>query len=238
MTALAAAEGADIPISNLVLTDTEYLPKSLASAYELSTSLRGVDDGTFEMVIRSAISDILLDTVTAQVLDGAGTLELDGIWGLTGVPNFNYGAAQTDFTRQDVLNLFDSVRLAKTDGGMFTAVLSTTLWKLCESVLRGGAASDMYLLEAMPSSMMGEMDFMRGMMEGVDTFHYADFSPGSSIDPGIMFKANRIICWFWGDSLSLDWVPQLARKEVFKMVAECNSVTYRPVNNVSRIKQG
>ena len=47
-TAAAGAEGADIPITNLILNNTEYLPVSIASAYELTSSLRGVDDGTFE----------------------------------------------------------------------------------------------------------------------------------------------------------------------------------------------
>ena len=233
-TAAAGAEGSDITVSNLVLSDTEYLPKSIASAYELTTSLRGVDDGTFEGIARMAITDVLLDQVTGQVLDGGGGNEIAGIWGTTGVPNFDYGAAQSDFTRQDVLDFFDSVRLSKADGGMFTAILGTDLWKLCESVLRGGAASDMYLLEAMPSA---AMETMMGMMEGVATFHYADLSPSGVTDAGLMLKANRQIVWFWGDSLALEYVPTLTRKESFKMVAECNSITYRPVQNTSRIKQ-
>ena len=147
-TAAAAAEGADIPITDLVLDNVEYLPVSIASAYELTSSLRGVDDGTFEGIARMAIQDVIGEQVTSQVLVGGGTNEISGLWGLTGVQEAKYGAAQTDFTRQDALDFLDLVRLAKTDGAMYTGVLSTTLWKLAESKLRGGDASDMYLLEA------------------------------------------------------------------------------------------
>ena len=151
-TAAAGAEGADIPTTNLVVNNVEYLPKSIASAYELTSSLRGVDDGTFEGIAQMAITDVLLDQVTSQILVGGGTNEISGLWGLTGVQEVEYGASQSDFTRQDVLAFLDLVRLAKTDGGMYTGVLSTSLWKLCESVLRGGNASDQYLLEV---DMMG-----------------------------------------------------------------------------------
>ena len=67
--------------------------------------------------------------------------------------------------------------------------------------------------------------------------HYADLSPASVVDPGMFLKANRQVVWFWGDSLFLDIVPVLARKEQYKMLAEVNFVSYRPQNNVSRIKQ-
>ena len=229
MTAAAGAEGSDIPITNLILNNVEYLPVSIASAYELTSSLRGVDDGTFEAIARMAIMDVIGEQVTSQVLVGGGTDEIGGLWGTTGVQNLDYGANQGEFIRQDALDFLDAVRLSKTDGGMYTGVLSTTLWKLAESKLRGGNASDMYLLEASGDNM--------GQMEGEAMFHFADLSPSGITDPGLFFKANRILIWFWGNSLTLDYVPQLARKDVFKMTAEVNMVAHRPANNISRIKQ-
>ena len=198
------------------------MPKSIASAYQLTSSLRGVDDGTFEGIARMAIQDVIGEQVTSQVLVGGGTNQISGLWGLTGVQEAKYGAAQTDFTRQDALDFLDLVRLAKTDGAMYTGVLSTTLWKLAESKLRGGDASDMYLLEATGDGM--------GTMEGEMMYHYADLAPSGVTDPGLFFKANRAIVWFWGDSLFLEYVPTVARKETFKMCAECNVVAYRPAN--------
>ena len=230
MTAAAGTEGSTIPVTNLTLNNVEYLPKSIASAYELTSSLRGVDDGVFEGIARFAIQDVIGEQVTSQVLVGGGTNEIDGLWGTTGVQNVDYGANQQAFSRQDVLDFLDLVRLAKTDGGMYTGVLSTTLWKLCESVLRGGNASDMYLLEIDGDGM--------GMMEGERIYHYADLSPSGVTDGGLFFKANRVIVWFWGDSLTLEYVPEVARKETYKMCAEVNMVAYRPANNISRIKQG
>ena len=176
-----------------------------------------------------AIQDVIGEQVTSQVLGGGGTNQITGLWGTTDVPNFDYGAGQGDFTRQDALDFLDSVRLAKTDGGMYTGVLSTTLWKLAESKLRGGNASDTYLLEATGNGM--------GMMESEMMYHFADLSPSGAVDPGLFFKANRVVVWFWGDSLFLEYVPQLARKDVYKMCAEVNLVAYRPANNISRIKQ-
>ena len=132
------------------------------------------------------------------------------------------------------MDFLDLVRLAKTDGGMYTGVLSTTLWQLAESVLRGGASSDKYLLEI--DRMTGEG--MAGMMEGESMYHYADLEPSSIVDPGLFFKANRIIVWFWHDSLFFEYVPTVSRKETFKMCAETNMVAYRPANNVARLYQG
>ena len=44
--AAAGAEGSDITVSTLVLSNAEFLPKSIASAYELTSSLEASDDGT------------------------------------------------------------------------------------------------------------------------------------------------------------------------------------------------
>ena len=227
-TAAAGAEGADIPVTNLVLDNTEYLPKSLASAYEITSSLRGVDDGTVEAIAVMAIRSVLLDELTGQVLVGGDTDEISGLWGLTGVDNTDYGAAQTDFARADVLAWFNAVRLAKTDGGMYTGVLSSTLWSLCQGTLKGGAASSEYLLE-----MEGGM----GMMEGENVFHYADLAPTGATDSGLFFAADRVLIWLWGPSLNLEWVSNLARKDTFKMIAEANMVCQRPAQSVARIKQ-
>ena len=150
-----------------------------------------MDDGLFERVARFAISDVLQDQVTGQVLVGGGTNEISGLWGTTGVVNINNGAAQSNFDRTDAVDFIDAVRLAKTDGGMYIGVLSTTLWKLAERTLRGGNASDMYLLEMDGDSM--------GMMEGERMYHYADLAPASITDPGLFFKADRVVVWFWGN---------------------------------------
>ena len=237
MTAAAGVEGSDIPVTNLTLNNVEYLPKSIASAYEITSSLRAVDDGVFTTIAMMAINDILMDQVTGQILVGGSTNEIAGLWGATGVPNHDYGAATTDFDREDVVDWFDNVRLAKTDGGMYTAVMGNSLWKLCEKTPRGLAGTssagftnvDMYLLE-----MTGEH---MGMVEGVEAFHYADFAPSSVNEPGLILKANRGVVWFWGDSLTLEWVPQLVRKDVYKMCAEVNMEVFRPAQNVARIKR-
>ena len=72
-----------------------------------------------------------------QVLVGAASDEIQGIWGTTGVPNLDYGAGATDFDRDDALDWFDNVRLAKSDGSMFTCVMGDGLWKLMQKTPRG-----------------------------------------------------------------------------------------------------
>ena len=236
-TALAAAEGSDIPVTDLVLNNTEYLPKSIASAYRITSSLRAVDDGVFEGIARMAISQILQDEVTGQVLDGGGTHQINGLWNTTGVQNTDYGAAIANFERDDIVDWFDDVRLSKTDGGMYTAVLGDSLWKLCEKTPRGidGTSSagftqiSQYLLETTTPHM--------GQMEREVVLHYADFAPSGAVNPGLFFAADRQMIWFWGDSLSLDFVPQLSRSDVWKMCAEVEFASYRPADNASRIKQ-
>ena len=237
LTALPGAEGSDITATSITLNNVEYLPKSFASAYTISSSLRAADDGMFEEISRRAISDILLDVVTSEVLQGDGGDGFTGIWGKTGVPNHNFGAAPTNFDRDDVVDWLDLVRLAKTDGMRYTMVLGDSMWKLMEKTPRGisGTSSagyteiSQYLLEMTAPHM--------GVSEGSMAFHYADFAPGSADLPGLFFKADRCVTWFWGDSLNLELIPLQARGDSFKMVAECNMEMYRPGENASRIKQ-
>ena len=237
VTAAAGAESSDITVSSLTLTDTEYLPKSIAAAYELSSSLQAADDGTFSMLIELAIREVVSEQLVTQVLGGGGGNEIQGIWGTTGVPNLDYGAGATDFDRDDVLDWFDNVRLAKSDGSMFTCVMGDGLWKLCEKTPRGtdGTSSagyteiSQYLLETGAPHM--------GMIEGEQAYHYTDLSPTGVNDPGLFFKADRCLLWLFGDSLFLEYVPQPSRKTIWKLVAEANFIINRPAQNAARIKR-
>ena len=237
VTAAAGAEGSDITTSTLTLTDTEYLPKSIAAAYELSSSLQASDDGTFSMLIDLAIREVVSEQLVTQILLGGGGNEIQGIWGTTSVPNLDYGAGATDFDRDDVLDWFDNVRLAKSDGSMFTCVMGDGLWKLCEKTPRGtdGTSSagyteiSQYLLETGAPHM--------GMIEGEQAYHYSDLSPTGVTNPGLFFKADRCLLWLYGDSMFLEYVPQTSRKTIWKLVAEANFIINRPAQNAARIKQ-
>ena len=197
-----------------------------------------MDDGVFEGIARLAIGEVIGEQVTSQVLVGTGSNDtITGLWSKTGVQNVDYGAAATDFDRNDVIDWFDNVRLSKTDGMMFTAVMGDSLWKLCEKTPRGtdGTSSagytdiSQYLLEINGPHM--------GTVEGQVAFHYADLTPASIVDPGLFYKSDRVVVWFWGSSLDLEYVPQQARKDVWKMCAEVNMEAYRPAQNVCRIKR-
>ena len=233
VTAAAGAEGSDITTSTLTLTDTEFLPKSITAAYELSSSLQAADDGTFSMLIELAIREVVSEQLVTQVLGGGGGNEIQGIWGTTGVPNLDYGAGATDFDRDDVLDWFDNVRLAKSDGGMFSCVMGDGLWKLCERTPRGtdGTSSAGYteiqrfLLETGAPHM--------GMVEGEQAYHYSDLSPTGVTNPGLFFKADRCLLWLYGDSMFLEYVPQTSRKTIWKLVAEANFIINRPAQNAA-----
>ena len=149
-TAAGGAEGADITVSNIILDNTEYLPVSVATAMELTSSLKAVDDMTVENIIRMAMFSVLNDEVIGQVLDGAGSTgnELAGMWSIASLDNTDYGATDADFSRDDVLDWLNHVRLAKTDGMGYTAIMSSGLWQLAERTLKGGSASDTFILES------------------------------------------------------------------------------------------
>ena len=189
------------------------------------------------MLIELAIREVVSEQLVTQVLGGGGGNEIQGIWGTTGVTNVDYGAAQANFDRQDVLDWFNHVRLAKSDGAMFTAVMGDGLWKLLEKTPRGtdGTSSagyteiSQYLLETGAPHM--------GMVEGEQGFHYADLSPTGVEDAGLFFKADRCLLWLYGDSMFLEYVPQASRKTIWKLVAEANFIINRPAQNAARIKQ-
>ena len=126
-------EGADIPATNLTLNNIEHLPVSIASRYELSSSLRAANEGLYESIIEIAIRDVITEQLTTQVLQGAGSSkQIQGIWGTSSVQNINYGTNATDFDRDDTLDVLNAVRLAKTDGAAPIMVAGTDLWKRME----------------------------------------------------------------------------------------------------------
>ena len=244
--AAGAAEAADIPITTWTVDNTELLPVSIASAFDISSSLRGVDDGTFEGLVFMGVQRVAGEELVDQVLDGAGSSsnEIAGLYGRvsTSSPDkvHEYGAAQTDFTRADVLAVKNLVALAKTDGSAGSFILSSTLWQLCEGTLRGGSASDRYLLESMPMEgmgMMGGMNGMMGMMEGRPAYHYADFGPTGVTDAGLYAKLDRVTVFLWGSSFTLEQVPVLARKDQWKLCVEANIGVIQPDHNLAAIRQ-
>ena len=226
--AAGGAEAADIPITVYTMDNNDLLPVSIASAFDLSSSLQAADEGTFEALVDFAIFTVCNDEMTDQCLDGGGSTanEIAGLWGRvsTATPDnaHDYGAAQTDFARADILTTKNVVDLAKTDGGPGQWILSTGLYQLAENTLRGGAASEKYLLENM-------------MMENRPVHHYRDFAPSGTNDAGMFAKMGRCIVMVWGDSFQLQEIPIRARKSEFKMTVECNLAVVQPDFNLARI---
>ena len=155
--AAGGAERADIPITTYTMNNLDLLPVSIASAFDLSSSLQAADEGTFEALVDFAIFAVCNDEMVAQVLDGGGGTanEIAGLWGRvsTATPDnaHEYGAAATDFDRENILTTKNVVDLAKSDGGPGSWILGTGLYQLAENTLRGGASSERYLLEDMMS---------------------------------------------------------------------------------------
>lgn len=228
--AAGGAEGADIPITTWTMHNADILPVSIGSAFDLTSSLTAVDDMTFEALVDFAIMTTCNDELCKQVLDGAGSgsNEIAGLWGRISAANpdnmVEYGAAQTDFARSDVLSLKNIVDLSKTDGGPGQFILSTTLYTLAEDTLRGGASSERYLLED-------------GMMEGRRVHHYKDFAPTGITDAGMFAKLDRVCVMIWGDSFQLQEIPVRARKNEYKMVVEANIGIVQEDYNLAGIRQ-
>lgn len=247
--AAGGAEGSDIPISTWTLDDAELLPVSNATAFDVSSSLRAVDDMGFESLVYASVQLVAGEELVAQVLDGAGSgsNEIAGLWGRvsTSSPDqrHEYGAGQGDFSRQDVLAVKNLVSLGKSDGGPGAFVLSTTLWELAESTLRGGAASDRYLLEPMMGDGMmmmgvgGVRQGQMGVLEGQVAHHFKDFSPTGITDAGLFARLDRCTIFLWGNSFLLEQVPVLARKNQYKLCVEANLGVVQPDHNLSAIRQ-
>ena len=248
--AAGGAEGSAIPISTWTLADAELLPVSIGTAFDVSSSLRAADDLTFESLVYASVQLVAGEELVKQILDGAGSSsnEIAGLWGRvsSATPDkvHEYGAAQSDLTRSDILAFKNLVALSKTDGGPGAFILATTLWELCESVLRGGAASDRYLLEPMMGDGMmmggasgGVRQGQTGMMEGKMTHHFADFSPTGITDAGLFARLDRCTVFLWSNSFFLEEVPILSRKSQYKLVVEANLGVIQPDYNLSAIRQ-
>ena len=242
------AEGGAITAGTWTVEGTSKQPKTIPAAFQMTTSLRGIDDGTFEGIVRSAIFLVLNNGVLKQILVGTGAAnQLAGIWSTTNVVNIDYGATQSLFNRDDMLDVLNAVRLSNTDGAAPIMVASKGLWELSERTPRavqtfgpgttsGGGITDIqrFLLDDIMHQNMGHM----GMVEGAECFYYSDLTIASINDPGLVFKPDRAVVWFWGDSLNLEYVPQTSANYYYKMCAEVNADYQNPAENFARIKRG
>ena len=240
-------EGGAIAAGTWTVEGESKQPRTIPAAFQMTTSLRAIDDGTFEGIVRNAIFLVLNNGVLKQILVGSGVApQIPGIWSTTNVVNVDYGAAQTNFDRQDMLDVLNSVRLSNTDGAAPIMVASRGLWRLAEQTPRatatfgpgttsGGGITDIqrFLLDDIMHQNMGVM----GMVEGAECFYYDDLAIASINDPGLVFKPDRAVVWFWGDSLNLEYVPQTSANYYYKMVAECNADYQNPAQNFARIKR-
>ena len=236
------AEGAALTAGTWTMAGNTKQPQSLQMPFQMTTSLKAIDDGTFERLVNQSIFELLYNVLTAQVLAGNGTApNLQGIWSQGSLPNINYGAGAADFDRQDILDLLNSVRLANTVGGGTIAVLSKGLWELAEKTPRGvdGTSSagyteiQRYLLDNIQYSDAGVM----GTMEGAPTFYYSDLGPTGITNPGLALKADRCVVWIWGDSINMEYVPTTAASLFYRTVIEANCDFEHPTKNMARIRQ-
>ena len=237
-----AAEGADITPGVWTFGGTARQPKSIPAAFQMTSSLRAIDEGQFETVVRAGIRDVLQNQVVFQVLngDGAGN-NLAGMWATMGVQNHDYGASDADLNRDDMLALLNSVRLSNTDGSAPMIVASKGLWELLEKKPRAtdGTSSAGYteiqtfLLDNVMHSNSGVM----GMVEGAECHYYSDLSPTGVVNPGLAFKGDRAVVWFWGSELALEYVPLTSANYFYRIVAEVNCDFELPASNMARVKQ-
>ena len=235
--AAGQAEGTAIAVSVWTLDNSELLPVTIGSGFEISSSLRAADDGTFQALVFAAVQEVGGDELTKQVLVGGGTTsnQIAGLWGRvsTAAPDniHEYGATPGDFTRADALTTKNLVDLSKADGMGGGFILGTPLWTLAEGVLRGGTASDRYLLEAMAG--MGGM----GMMEGRPAYHFQDLTVSGVTNPGLYVKMDRCTVFLWGTSFNLEEVPIMSAKSQYKMVIEANLGVIQPDYNLAATHQ-
>ena len=242
--AAGGAEGSDITIGVWTLDDTELFPVALGTAFDISSSLRAADDGSFEGLVRMGVQGVAGEELVSQILNGGGSAanEISGLWSRVSAATpdrvHEYGANQAAFTRSDVLTTKNLVALSKSDGSAGSFILSTSLWQLCEQTLRGGSASDRYLLESMGGMM--QMDggmAMVGEMEGRPTYFFQDFAPSGVVDAGLMIKPDRVTVFLWGNSFNLEYVPVMARKEQYKLEVLANMGVIQPDANLAAIRQ-
>ena len=242
-----AAEGADITAGTWTFAGSAKLPKTIPAAFQMTSSLRSIDDGQFETVVRSGVRDVLQNQLCKQVLVGDGQgANLLGAWGATGVPETSYGANDAAFDREDVLAVLNSCRLANTDGSSPMMVTSRGLWQLMEKTPRGtqtfgpgttsgGGVTEIsrFMLDDIMHSNSGVM----GMCEGAECHYYSDLAPASVVNPGLVFKGDRAVVWVWGSELFLEYVPLTSANYFYRMVIEANCDFELPAQNFSRISQ-
>lgn len=237
-----AAEGATITAGTWTFAGDTKRPHTIPAAFQMTSSLRAIDSGQFETLIRASIRDVLQNQLVKQVLNGDGVApNLTGAWYVAGVPNFDYGAADANFDRQDALDVLNSVRLANTDGSAPMMVVDKGLWKLMEKTPRGtdGTSSAGYteIQKFLLDSVMHTNAGVMGMVEGAEAHYYSDLAPTGVTNPGLVFKGDRAQVWVWGDSLALEYVPLTSANYFYRMVIEANCDFELPASNFARFKQ-
>ena len=233
------AEGAAVTESSPRFTELTRKPIVIADQFPISSSLLAMAPATENFTTEGARM-LVQERLVREVLSGPNTgaafvAATNGIAsGLleSGTNNDNYGAAATDFGRDDILTVEQGLRDQNPSAGELVWIIGTDLEKLARGTRVGGTDSIRFVAERMMN--MIDEGYMNQIAEGTGTHYVATTHLGKSgvTDPGVLLVGKYSVVPIWGDGVEVIVFndPELAGQRYgFRLHA--NHVLVNPLNS-------
>ena len=244
-TPVPVVEGGAVAESSPRFTELTRKPIVIADQFPISSSLLAMAPNTEQFSTEGARM-LVQERLMREVLSGPNTgaafaAESNGISsGLieSGITHDNYGAAVTDFGREDILTVEQNLRDQNPAAGEMVWIISTDLEKAARGTRVGGVDSVRFVAERMEN--MIDMGYMNKIADGTGTHYVASTHLGkaSVSDPGILLVGKYSVVPVWGDGIEVIVFndPELAGQRYgFRMHA--NHVLINP-HNARGIRRG
>ena len=209
-TPVPVVEGGAVAESAPRFTELTRKPIVIADQFPISSSLLAMAPQTDQFSTEGARM-LVQERLVREVLSGPNTgaafaVATNGIAsGLieSGVTHDNYGAAATDFGRDDILTVEQNLRDANPAAGEMVWIISTDLEKAARGTRIGGVDSVRFVAERMEN--MIDMGYMNRIADGTGTHYVASTHLGKASvnDPGVLLVGKYSVVPVWGDGIEV-----------------------------------
>lgn len=227
-TADGAAEGGAITEASPSITGEVLQPRTIASYWRMPEENLVTQNAGLEQYFMDAFASFIREKYAGALLAGgidglSGMKQFDGVWERTGVHNTNYGAAATNFDRDDIIEAETKLYDAKASGDGLAWIASTGLEKLARQTAYG-ANSNFFV--AMNDKIL-EIPYYRTTV----------LSVSSVVNPGILGYWSRCVSPQWGGGFDIVIFRPASPAETQFSLRMFTNLAVVEAKNFSRIKQ-
>ena len=204
-------EGGAVAESSPQLVRLRRLPVTIADRFPISSAMLAAATVNIEGIALMGAENLVREHLVREVLSGPGVGAAFAdvtnaiTTGIThsGISGTNYGAADANFDRDDIVGIEQSLRAQNPVGDMLIWIVSTGLEALARTKRIGGTESVRFVAERDSGSLfMGIMNPNPGGM-GIPYVSSTHFGENGVTNPGILMYGSASCVPIWGGGIDV-----------------------------------